>query len=29
VRYKHPSGAVVWVNLEPNVTAQVQAQAIK
>jgi hypothetical protein len=28
VRYKHPSGAVVWVNLEPDVAAQVQAQAI-
>ena len=27
VRYKHPSGAVVWVNLEPDVAAQVQAQA--
>jgi hypothetical protein len=26
VLYKHPSGAVVWVNLEPNVAAQVQAQ---
>jgi hypothetical protein len=26
VRYKHPSGAVVWVNLEPDVAAQVQAQ---
>lgn len=29
VRYKHPSGAVVWVNLEPDITAQVQAQASK
>ena len=27
VRYKHPSGAVVWVNLDPDVTAQVLAQA--
>ena len=26
VRYKHPSGAVIWVNLEPDVAAQVQAQ---
>jgi hypothetical protein len=26
VRYKHPSGAVVWVNLEPDVAAQVHAQ---
>ena len=26
VRYEHPSGAVVWVNLEPDVAAQVQAQ---
>jgi ASCH domain len=26
VRYKHPSGAVVWVNLQPDVTAQVKAQ---
>ena len=26
VRYKHPSGAVVWVNLGPDVAAQVQAQ---
>jgi hypothetical protein len=29
VQYTHPSGAVVWVNLEPNVAAQVQAQLIK
>jgi hypothetical protein len=28
VRYKHPSGAVVWVNLDPDVAAQVQAQVI-
>lgn len=27
VRYKHPSGAVVWVNLEPDIAAQVQVQA--
>jgi hypothetical protein len=27
VRYKHPSGAVVWVNLEPEIAAQVLAQA--
>jgi ASCH domain len=27
VRYKHPPGAVVWVNLEPEVAAQVLAQA--
>jgi hypothetical protein len=27
VRYRHPVGAVVWVNLEPDVTAQVQVQA--
>jgi hypothetical protein len=26
VRYTHPSGAVVWVHLEPNVAAEVQAQ---
>jgi hypothetical protein len=29
VRYKHPSGAVVWVNLEPDIAAQIQAQANK
>ena len=28
VRYKHLSGAVVWVNLEPNVAAQVQPEVI-
>ena len=27
VRYKHPSGAVVWVNLKPDIAAQVQVQA--
>jgi hypothetical protein len=27
-RYKHPFGAVVWVNLEPEVAAQALAQAI-
>jgi len=26
VRYQYPSGAVVWVNLEPEVAALVQAQ---
>lgn len=26
VHYKHPSGAVIWVNLEPDVVAQVHAQ---
>ena len=29
VRYKPPSVAVVWVNLEPDIAAQVQAQANK
>ena len=26
VRYKHPSGAVIWVNLEPDTAAAIQAQ---
>ncbi|MCK1632646.1 hypothetical protein [Bradyrhizobium sp. 162] len=29
VRYKHPSGAVIWVNLEPDIVARVQVQANK
>jgi hypothetical protein len=27
VSYKHPSGAVVWVNLEPGTSAKVEAEA--
>ena len=27
VRYKHPSGGVIWVNLEPEVVAKVEAHA--
>lgn len=27
VPYKHPSGAVIWVNLEPDTAAKVEAQA--
>jgi hypothetical protein len=27
VPYKHPSGAVIWVNLEPETAASVKAQA--
>jgi len=28
VRYRHPNGAVVWVNLEPGVLAAINAQLI-
>lgn len=27
VPYKHPSGAVIWVNLQPETAAKVEAQA--
>lgn len=27
VPYKHPSGAVIWVNIEPDTAAKVEAQA--
>ena len=26
VPYRHPSGAVIWVNIEPDTTAKVEAQ---
>lgn len=26
VRYEHPSGAVIWVNLDPRVIEQIEAQ---
>lgn len=26
VRYRHPSGAVIWVNLEPGVVEQIEGQ---